>query len=165
MTTRHQGLRREFDRHQDLRHEFDRLQSLAREVCSCVCGSPPSSPLQDKLWWIPKELAALTAIAVYHGASIALSAMVLRHPELDLAGLEDDLSGGKPFEDALVVARRLEPIAERVTQGLTFEEVRSIRCAERELEVSGGSTGVVVDASSIGDSTVPSSSVDPPLEK
>ena len=97
MTTRHQDLRREFDRHQDLRHEFDRLQSSAQEVCSCVRGSPPSSPLQDELRRVPRELVALTAIAAYHGASIALSAMVLRHPELDLAGLEDDLSGGKPF--------------------------------------------------------------------
>ena len=101
-------------RHQDLRREFDRLQSLAREVCSCVRGSPPSSPLQDELRRVPRELVALKAIAAYHGASTALSAVVLRHPELDLAGLEDDLSGGKPFEDVLVVARRLEPIAEKV---------------------------------------------------
>ena len=100
--------------HQDLRREFDRLRSSAQEVCSCVRGSPPSSPLQDELRRIPKELAALTAIAAYHGASTALSAVVLWHPKLDLAGLEDDLSGGKPFEDALVVARRLEPIAEKV---------------------------------------------------
>jgi len=56
----------------------------------------------------------LTAIAAYHGASTALSAVVLRHPELDLADLEDDLSAGKPYEDILVVARRLEPIAEKV---------------------------------------------------
>ena len=112
MTTRHQDLHHEFDRLQDLRHEFDRLQSSAQEVCSCVRGSPPSSPLQDELWWVPKELAALTAIAAYHGASTALSAVVLRHPELDLAGLEDDLSGGNPFEDVLVVIRRLEPITE-----------------------------------------------------
>ena len=75
--------------------------------------------------------------------------MVLRHPELDLAGLEDDLFGGKPFEDALVVARRLEPIAEKVARGLTFAAVRNVRCAELELEVSSGSTGVVADASSI----------------
>jgi hypothetical protein len=121
--------------------------------------------LLDELRRVPRELVASTAIAAYHGASTTLSAVVLHHPELDLAGLEDDISGGKPFEDALVVARRLEPIAERVTQGLTFEEVRSVRRAERELEVSGGSTGAVVDPSSIGDSTVPSSSVDPPLEK
>ena len=163
MTTRHQDLHHEFDRLQDLRHEFDRLQSSAQEVCSCVRGSPPSSPLLDELRRVPRELVALTAIAAYHGALTALSAVVLHHPELDLVGLEDDLSGGKPFEDALVVARRLEPIAERVTQGLTFEEVRSVRRVERELEVSGGSTGAVVDASSIGDSTVPSSSVDPPF--
>jgi hypothetical protein len=70
--------------------------------------------LQDELWQVPKELAALTAIAAYHGASTALSAVVMWHPELDLADLEDDLSGGKPFEDVLVVARRLEPIAEKV---------------------------------------------------
>ena len=82
--------------HQDLRREFDRLQSSAQEVCSCVRGSPPSSPLQDELRWVPKELAALMAIAAYHRASTALSAVVLRHPELDLAGLEDDLSAGKP---------------------------------------------------------------------
>ena len=82
--------------HQDLRREFDRLQSSAQEVCSCVRGSPPSNPLQDELRWVPKELAALTAIAAYHGALTALSAVVLRHPELDLVGLEDDLSAGKP---------------------------------------------------------------------
>ena len=165
MTTRHQDLRREFDRHQDLHHGFDHLQSPAREVCSCVRGSLPSSPLQDELRQIHKELTALTAIAAYHGASTALSAVVLRHSELDLAGLEDDLSGGKPFEDALVVARRLEPIAEKVARGLTFAAVRNVRRAELELEVSGGSTGVMVDASSIGGSTVRSSSVDPPLQR
>ena len=97
-----------------LRREFDRLRSSAQEVCSYVHGSPPSSPLQDELRRVPKELAALTAIAAYHGASTVLSAVVLRHPELDLAGLEDDLSAGKPYEDILVVARRLEPIAEKV---------------------------------------------------
>ena len=158
-------MRREFDRHQDLRHEFDRLQSLAREVCSCVCGSPPSSPLQDELRRIPKELPALTAKAAYHGASTALSAVVLRHLELDLAGLEDDLSGGKPFEDALVVAKTLEPIAEKVARGLTFEEVRTVRRAERELDASGGSAGARADVSSTGGSVVPSSSVDPLLHK
>ena len=109
----------------------------------------------------------MTAIAAYHGASIALSAMVLRHPELDLAGLEDGLSDRKPFEDALVVARRLEPIAEMVAGGLTFAAVRNVHRAELELEleVSGESTGAVADTSSIGGSTVPSSSVDPPLRK
>ena len=61
----------------NLRHEFDRLQSSAQEVCSCVLGSPPSSPLQDDLRKVPKELAALAAIAAYHGASNALSAVVL----------------------------------------------------------------------------------------
>ena len=130
MTTRHEDLRREFDRHRDLCHEFDRLQSSAHEVCSCVRGSPPSSPLQDELRRIPKELAALTAIAAYHGASTALSAVVLRHLELDLAGLEDDLSDGKLFEEVLVVARRLEPITETVARGLTFAAVRNIRRAE-----------------------------------
>ena len=165
MTTRHQNLRREFDRHQDLRHEFDRLQSLAREVCSCVRGSPPSSPLQDELRRVPRELVALTAIAAYHGASTALSAVVLRHPELDLAGLEDDLSGGKPFEEVLVVARRLEPIAETVARGLIFAAVRNVRLAELELEINGESTGAVADTSSIGGSTVPSSSADTPLRK
>ena len=148
-----------------LRREFDRLRSSAQEVCSCVLGSPPSSPLQDDLQRVPKELAALTVIVASHGASTALSAVVLRHPKLDLAGLEDDLSGGKPFEDVLVVARRLEPIAEKVARGLTFEAVRSVRRAERELEVSGGNTGAVAGASSIGGSAVPSSSMDPPLQK
>ena len=56
----------------------------------------------------------MTAIVAYHGASTALNAVVLRHPELDLAGLEDDLSARKPYEDVLVVARRLEPIANKV---------------------------------------------------
>ena len=148
-----------------LRREFDRLRLSAQEVCSCVLGSPPSSPLQDDLRRVPKELAVLTAIAAYHGASTALSAVLLRHPELDLAGLEDDLSGGKPFEDVLMVAKRLEPIAEKVARGLTFMAVRNVRRAEQELEVSGGSTGAMADALSIGGSTVPSSSVDPPLQK
>ena len=107
----------------------------------------------------------MTAIAAYHGASTALSVMVQWHPELDLAGLEDDLSGGKPFEDVLVVARRLEPIAEKVARGLTFEAVMTVWHAELELEFSGGSTGTVARASSIGGSAVPSSSVDPPLQK
>ena len=152
-------------RHQDLCREFDRLRSSAQEVCSCVRGSPPSSPLQDELRWVPKELAALMAIAAYHRASTALSAVVLRHPELDLAGLEDDLSAGKPYEDVLVVARRLEPIAEKVARGLTFPAVRGVRRAERELDVSSGSAGAMVDASSTGGSVVPSSSVDPSLQK
>jgi len=107
----------------------------------------------------------LTAIAAYHGALTALSAVVLRHPELDLAGLEDDLSAGKPYEDILVVARGLEPIAEKVARGLTFAAVRGVQCAERELDVSSGSAGAMVDASSTGGSAVPSSSVDPSLQK
>ena len=90
---------------------------------------------------------------------------MLRHPELDLAGLEDDLSAGKPYDDALVVARRLEPIADKVAQGLTFSAVRRVRRAERELDVSGGSAGAMADASSTGGSAAPSSSVDPPLQK
>ena len=100
--------------HQDLRREFDRLRSSAQEVCSYILGSPPSSPLQDDLQRVPKELAVLTAIAAYHGASTALSAVVLRHPELDLAGLDGDLSAGRPYDDALVVARMLEPIAVKI---------------------------------------------------
>ena len=71
----------------------------------------------------------MTAIAAYHGASTALSAVVMWHPELDLADLEDDLSGGKPFEDVLVVARRLEPITEKVARGMTFAVVRGVRRA------------------------------------
>ena len=131
----------------------------------CVLGSPPSSPLQEDRQKVPKELSALTAIAAYHGASTALSAVALRLPELDLAGLEDDLSTGKPYEDILVVARRLEPIAEKMAWGLTFAAVRRVRRAERELDVSGGSVGAMADASSIGGSAVPSSSVDPSLQK
>ena len=149
--------------HQDLRREFDRLRSSAQEVCSCVHGSPPSSPLQDELRRVPKELAALTAIAAYHGASTALSAVVMQHPELDLAGLDGDLSTGQPYGDALVVARKLEPIAGKIAQGLTCAVVRDIQRAERELDVSGGSAGAMVDASSTGGSAAPSSSVDPPL--
>ena len=152
-------------RNRNLRHEFDWLQSSAQEVCSCVLGSPPSSPLQDDLRKVPKELAALTAIAAYHGALTALSAVVLRHPELDLAGLEDDLSAGKPYENVLVVARRLEPIASKVTRGPTFAAVRRVRRAERELDVSGGSTGAMADASSTGGPAAPSSNVDPLLQK
>jgi len=90
---------------------------------------------------------------------------VLRHLELDLAGLEDDLSAGKPYEDVLVVARRLEPIAEKVARGLTFPAVRGVWRAERELDVSGGSAGAMADTSSAGGSVVPSSSVDPLLQK
>ena len=151
--------------HQDLRREFDRLRSSAQEVCSCVRGSPPSSPLHDELRWVPKELAALMAIAAYHRASTALSAVVLRHPELDLAGLEDDLSAGRLYDDVLVVARRLEPIADKVARGLTFSAVRRVRRAERELDVSSGSAGAMADASSTGGSASPSSSVDPSLQK
>jgi hypothetical protein len=139
------------NRNRNLRHKFDRLQSSAQEVCSCVLGSPPSSPLQDDLRKVPKELAALTAIAVYHGASTALSTVVLRHSE--------------PYEDVLVVARRLEPIASKVARGLTFAAVRKVRRAERELDVSGGSAGAMVDASSTGGPAAPSSNVDPPLQK
>ena len=148
-----------------MRREFDRLRSSAQEVCSCVLGSPPSSPLQDDLGRVPKELVALTTIAAYHGASTALSAVVLRHPELDLAGLEDDLPIGKPYDDILVVARRLEPIASKVARGLTFAAVSRVRRAERELDVSGGSVGAMVDASSTGGFAAPSSSVDPLLQK
>jgi len=107
----------------------------------------------------------LTAIAAYHRASTALSVVVLRHPELDLAGLEDDLSAGKLYDDILVVARRLDPFADKVTRGLTFAAVRRVRRAERELDVSGGSAGAMADASSTGESAAPSSSVDPPLQK
>jgi hypothetical protein len=148
-----------------LRHEFDRLGLSVREVCSCVFGSPPSSPLQDDLQKVPKELFALTAIAAYHGASTALSAVVQRHPELDLAGLNGDLSTGQPYGDALVVARKLEPIASKIARGLTFAAVRNIRRAERELDVIGGSACAMADASSTGGSAAPSSSVDPPLQR
>ena len=91
--------------------------------------------------------------------------MVLRHPKLDLVGLEDDHSGGKSFEDVLVVARRLEPIAEKVARGLTFEEVRTVRRAEREPDANGGSAGARADESSTGESVVPSSSADSLLQK
>ena len=64
-----------------------------------------------------------------------------------------------------MVARRLEPIAEKVARGLTFAAVRRVRRAERELDVSGGSVGAMADASSTGESVVPSSSVDPLLQK
>ena len=107
----------------------------------------------------------LTAIAAYHGASTVLSDVVLRYPELDLVRLEDDLSAGKPYEDVLVVARILEPIASKVTRGLTFVAVRRVRRAEQELDVSGGSVGAMVDASSTGGSAAPSSGVDPLLQK
>jgi hypothetical protein len=68
-----------------------------------------------------------------------------------------------PYGDALVVAWKLEPIAGKIARGLTFAAVRNVRCAERELDVSGGSAGAMVDASSTGGSAAPSSSVDPPL--
>ena len=148
-----------------LRCEFDRLRSSAQEVCSCVLGSPPSSPLQDDLQRVPKELAALTVIVASHGASTALSAVVLWHPELDLAGLEDDLSAGKPYDDVLVVARTLEPITNKVARGLTFVAVRRVRRTERELDVGGGSARAMADVLSTGGSAAPSSSVDPSLQK
>ena len=94
-----------------------------------------------------------------------MSAVVLRHPELDLAGLEDDLPAGKPYDDVLVVARMLEPIASKVARGLTFAAVSRVRRAERELDVSGGSVGAMADASSTGGSAAPSSGVDPLLQK
>ena len=92
-----------------------------------------------------------------------MSAVLLRHLELDLSGLEDDLSAGKPYDDALVVARRLEPIANKVAQDLTFTAVSRVRRAEWELDVSGGSAGGMAYASSTGRSSAPSSSVDPSL--
>ena len=64
-----------------------------------------------------------------------------------------------------MVARRLEPIAEKVARGLTFAAVRGVRRAERELDVCSGSAGATVNASSTGRSVVPSSSVDPSLQK
>ena len=140
---------------QNLRHEFDRLQSSAQEVCSCVLGSAHSSPGADRV----DRYSSLPR------ASTVLSAVVLRYPELDLVGLEDDLSAGKPYEDVLVVARILEPIASKVARGLTFVAVRRVRRAERELDVSGGSAGAVVDASSTGGPAAPSSIVDPPLQQ
>ena len=90
---------------------------------------------------------------------------MLRHPELDLAGLDGNLSTGRPYDDALVVARKLEPIAGKIAQGLTIAVVRDIQRAERELDVSGGSAGAMADASSTGGSAAPSSSVDPPLQR
>ena len=63
---------------------------------------------------------------------------MLRHPELDLVGLEDDLSAGRLYGDALVVARKLEPIAGKIARGLTFAAVRNVRRAERELDVTVG---------------------------
>ena len=121
--------------------------------------------MQDDLQKIPRELAALTALAAYHGASTALSAVVLRHPELDLAGLDGDLSIRRPYDDALVVARKLEPIAVKIAQGLPFATLRDVRRVERDLEVSDGGAGVVAEASSTGGSVVPPSGVDPPLQK
>ena len=90
---------------------------------------------------------------------------MLRHPKLYLAGLEDDLSVGKPYDDVLVVARTLEPIARKVARGLTFAAVRRVQRAERELDVSGGSARAMADASSTGASAAPSSSLDPSLQK
>ena len=91
---------------------------------------------------------------------------MLRHPELDLAGLDGDLSIRRPYDDALVVARKLEPIAVKIAQGLPFATVRDVQRVERELEVcDGGGAGVVADASSTGGSVVPPSGMDPPLQK
>ena len=105
------------------------------------------------------------AIVAYHGASTALSAVMLRYPKLDLAGLDGDLSARRPYGDALVVARKLEPIASKIARGMTFTAVRNIRHAEQELDVIGGSAGAMADASSTGGSAVPSSSVDPLFQK
>ena len=46
-----------------------------------------------------------------------------------------------------MVARTLEPITNKVAQGLTFVAVRRVRRAERELDVSGGSAGAMADVS------------------
>ena len=54
------------------------------------------------------------------------------------------------------MASRLEPIASKVAQGLTFATVRRVRRAERELDVSGGSAGAVADASLTGGPAAPS---------
>ena len=64
-----------------------------------------------------------------------------------------------------MVARSLEPIANKVARDLTFTAVRRVRRAERELDVSGGSAGAVVDASSTGGPAAPSSSLDAPFQK
>ena len=66
---------------------------------------------------------------------------------------------------SLVVARRIEPIVEKVARGLTFAAVRRVRRAEQELDVSGGSVGAMADALSTGESAIPYSSVDPLLQK
>ena len=52
--------------------------------------------------------------------------MVLRHSELDLAGIDGDLAVGRPYDDALMVARKLEPIVAKISRGLTFAMVRDI---------------------------------------
>ena len=90
---------------------------------------------------------------------------MLRHSELDLTGLDGDLSDGRPYDDTLMVARKLEPIVAKISRGLTFAMVRDIRYVEREMDVSSGSAGVVADASSTGGSVAPSSGVDPQLQK
>lgn len=160
-------------RNQYLRHELDacveehdQLWVAVREICSCVLGTLPSSPLQDDLHKVPRELDALTALAAYHGASSALSAVVSRHPELDLGSLEGGPSTGRPYDDALVLAGKLEPIAAKVAQGLPFVAVRAdVRRVERELEVDDGVAGAMASTSSTGGSVAPSSGVDPSSQK
>jgi hypothetical protein len=105
------------------------------------------------------------ALAAYHGAALALSVLVLWHPDLELASLDGEPSAGRPYGDVLVVAKKLEPIAVKIAQGLPFAMVRDVRRVERELVVSDGGAGVVADTSSTGGLAVPSSGMDPPLQK
>ena len=64
-----------------------------------------------------------------------------------------------------MVARKLEPIAIKIAQGLPFATVRDVWRVERELEVRDGGAGVMADASSTVGSVIPPSGVDPPLQK
>ena len=150
MSGRNPSLRRELNA---CAEERNQLRTAVPEICSCVLGTPPSSPLPDDLQKVPGELAALTTLAAYHGASSALSAMVLRHPELELGGLFGEPSAGWPYDNVLVVAKKLEPIAAKIAQGLPFAAV------------GNRGAGAMADASSTGGSVVPSSGLDPSLQK
>ena len=106
--------------------ELEQLEAAARDVCAWVLGAPPSGPLLADLQKIPAELGELTGLATYHGASSALSAVVSRYPELNLEGLAGEISSGPPCSAAVVLARKLEPIAGKITQGLPFVTMRDV---------------------------------------
>ena len=64
-----------------------------------------------------------------------------------------------------MLARKLEPVAGTITQGLPFVAVRDVRRAERELETVDVAAEPVVGVTSSADPIVASSEVDPAVRE